>query len=162
MKTKKLIIFSGLAVALFTFFIVFSQLIAQNDEQFTQADFVEALTRALGLEDHLKPAANIRDKAELLESLGFAPLGGWELDKIMCKGDVAAVLGQILGIEVPDDATADDYIESLAILGIMTSGKPSLPFSLDDLAAAINVAAGMPDVEESFLQPYHAAMSPTK
>jgi len=163
MKTKRLVFFSGIALVLFfVSFAIFSQLVVQDDEQLTQAAFVEALIKALGLEDQLGPAATTRDKAEYLKTLGYAPLGGWILENVLSKGDVAAVLGQVLGVEVSDDATADDYIKSLTALGIMTSGKADSPFLLDDLATAINTAAEMPGVAESLIQPYHVKMSPIK
>ena len=160
---KKKIAFLGGAIFLLLLisFFIFSQLTAQDSEQLTQGDLVDILIRALGLEDQLPVAATSVDKAELLKSFGYAPLGGWDLEATLTRGTVAAVLGQILGIE-PVGAGAEGYIGALVAQGIMTSGAAGDEFSLADLTDAINTAAGTPGWRAAIDNlPHRTPVSPT-
>gem|GEM_PF-1771308 len=125
--------------------LVYSQVNAQNDEQLTQADFINILIRILGLEDQLPTAATLSDRIELLGELGYAPVGGWQPEDTLTKGDVAAALARILRVDVPVAATPKEYIQTLTDRGIMVAGSPERPFSLPDLTTAINMAAAMPN-----------------
>ncbi len=162
MEKKRMASFSGaIFLLLLISFFIFSQLTAQDSEQFTQGDFVDALIRALGLEDQLPLAATAMDKAELLKSFGYEPLDGWDLEATLTRGTVAAVLGQILGIE-PVGPGAEGYIEALVQQGIMTGGMADDEFSPADLAGTINAAAGMPGWRSATgTLPYQLEISPT-
>lgn len=165
---KKILIISGVVV----FFLLASIYVyTQNEKQITQAELVNALIRALGLEEMLPLAATLSDKVRLLEELGYAPIGGWRLEALLTKGDVAVVLAQILGIPLPTGATVDDYIKELADRGIMTPGGAGQAFSLADLTSTINVAARLPGAFPSWPQkerlsqiipPYRIPVSPTR
>ena len=142
---------------------IYSQLNAQNGEPLTQADFINILIRVLGLEDQLPAAATLSDKIHLLEELGYAPLGGWKLERILTKGDTATILAQMLGIYVPIGAGSEEYVQALADQGIMTPGGAELPFSLQDLTASVNIAAAMPGARvDHDIQPYRLPVSNTQ
>lgn len=162
MEKKKMAFLGGaIFLLLLISFFIFSQLTAQNSEQFTQGDFVDVLIRALGLEDQLPLAATSVDKAELLKSLGYAPLGDWDLEALLTRGVVAVVLGQILGI-VPVGPGAEGYIEALVAQGIMTSGGADDGFSLANLTDTINTASGTPGWRAAIeALPYRLPVSPT-
>ena len=135
---------SGVIFLLLISFFVYSQADTQNDKRLTQADFINILIRVLGLEDQLPAAATLSDKIELLEELGCAPLGGWQPEQMLTKGDVAVALGQILKVDVPAGATPEQYIHTLTDRGIMTAGSTEGLLGLPDLAIPVNKAAVMP------------------
>ena len=160
-KKKMAFLGGGIFLLLLISFFIFSQLTAQDSEQFTQGDFVDVLIRALGLEDQLPLAATTMDKAELLRSLGYVPLADWNLTEPLSRGAVAVVLGQILGIE-PVGPGVEGYIEALVAQGIMTGGGADDAFSLADLTDTINTAAGTPGWRSAIeALPYRAPVSPT-
>ena len=163
MEKKKIASLGGaIFLLLIISFFIFSQLNAQDSEQFTQGDLVDILIRALGLEDQLPLAATLVDKAELLKRLGYAPLGDWDLEATLTRGTVAAVLGQILGIE-PVGPGAEGYIEALMAQGIMTGGTADDEFSPADIAGTINAAAGTPGWRAAIeTLPYRLEISPTR
>ena len=163
METRKLLFLGGGVVALLLVsLLIFSQLIAQNDAQLTQADFVNMLIKALGLEDELGVTATMMDKVNKLRELGYAPLGGWEPERPLLKGDVAVVLAQILGIDMPAGAMPEDYVQALADRDIMTPGGAGETFSMEDLTTAINAAAAMPGVGLTEIPPYRTPVSPVQ
>ena len=145
---------------LFSSLFIYSQVGSQGNDQVTQAEFVNTLIRALGMENQLPVAATLSDKVQLLERLGYAPLGGWNLEALLTKGDVAVVLGQVLRIDMPAGAGVDEYVQALADQGIMTAGGADLPFSPADLASSINTAAAMPGSRLGAIAPYHMPVSP--
>ena len=163
MERKKLVFLNGtMIMLLLVSFAIYSQIKPEDNEYITHAEFVNILIRVLELEDQLPAAATLTDKVRLLEELGYAPLGGWELERILTKGDVAAVLARILGINAPLDASPEDYIQALANQGIMSPGSAALPFSLEDLTASVNTAAEMPGARAgSDIPPYRLPVTPT-
>ena len=146
MEKKRMAFLSGtIFLLLIVPFVIYSQINAQNNEQLTQAEFVNVIIRVLGLENQLPVVASLSDKIRLLENLGYAPQGGWKLEETLTKGDTAVVLAQILGIDArPVGSTPQEYVQLLADRGIMTSGGAELPFSLPDLTTSVNTAAVMP------------------
>ena len=163
MEKKRMMSWGGaIFLLLLISFFIFSQFTAQDSEQFTQGDFVDALIAALGLKDRLPLVATLVDKIELLKNLGYAPLDGWNLEAPLTRGTVAAVLGQILGVE-PVSPGAEGYIEALAQQGIMTSGDADDEFTLADLTDTINTAADAPGWRSAIeTLPYQLPVSLTR
>ena len=160
-KKKMAFLGGGIFLLLFVSLFIFTQLTAQDSEQFTQGEFVDILIRALGLEDQLPLAATLVDKAELLRNLGYAPLGDWDLEGPLNRGTVAGVLGQILGIE-PVGPGLEGYIEALVAQGIMTGGGADDAFTLADLTDTINIAADTPGWRTAIeALPHRVPVSPT-
>ncbi len=171
METRRLI-FLGAAILILSLasLFVFSQLDAQNNmQQLAQADFVNILIRALGLEDEFGVTATMMDKVKRLEELGLAPPGGWDLERPLLKGDAAIVLAQILGIKAPPGATPEEYVHRLADQNIMVAGEAEKALSQSDLTTAINTAAAPPwerppkerSLEWSEIPLYRIPVSPT-
>jgi hypothetical protein len=154
MKKGKLLI---LVLSLFLMLTVSQGNSNGKVESIIQADFVNMLINVLELQDKLPLSATFTDKTLLLESYGIAPLGGWDLEKKLTKGDVAVVICQMLNIDVPKDAKLDDYISALADRGIMTSGGSDSLFALADLTASINLAAA---AELGVFQPKRPSWNP--
>lgn len=144
MQKRIVVSLSGAIFVLLISFFVYSQTNTQNDKQLAQADFVNILTRVLGLEDQLPVTATLSDKIELLEELACAPPAGWQPEEMLTKGDVAVVLGRILRIDVPVGATPEEHVQALADRGIMAAGSTERQLSLPDLAAPVNKAAALP------------------
>ena len=163
MEKKRMAFWGGaIFLLLLISFFIFSQLTAQDSEQFTQAEFVDTLITALGLEDQLPMVATLVDKIELLKSLGYVPMDGWGLEAPLTRGTVAAVLGQILGVE-PVGPGAEGYIEALAQQGIMTGGGADDEFTLADLTDTINTAADAPGWRSAIeTLPYQLPVSLTR
>jgi hypothetical protein len=148
-------------ILLFISFVVYSQNNTQKEKQITQAEFVDILIKVLGLEDQLPISETLSDKVKLLKKLGYEPLGGWQLDRVLTKGDAAVVIAKILSINGLD-SKAEDYVQALAERGIMTTGDVDLPFSESNLVTSINTAAAIPGAFPPGvqLQPYHLPLSP--
>ena len=162
MKNKNIILLCGIVLILFfTSFIVYSQNNTQKEKQITQAEFVDILIKVLGLEDQLPVSGTLSDKVKLLKKLGYEPLGGWQLDRILTKGDAAVVIAKILSINGLD-GRSEDYVQALAERGIMTTGDVDLPFLESNLVTSINTAAVIPGAFPPGiqLQPYHLPLSP--
>ena len=141
-KTRKLVFWAAMIFFLFTASLfVFSQLVTQGDERLYQDDFVNILIKAMGLEKELGATASIVDKTSKLRELKLAPPGGWDPAKLLLKGDVAVVLSQILGVEMPSGATPEEYVRELANHSIMMDSGIEEPLSIAELATTINNAA---------------------
>ena len=138
METKKLANVSGAVLVLFLISLfIFPQLVAQDSVRLTQADMVDMLVEALGLEDELG-TATMEEKVDKLTELGYALPRGWELEKPLLKRDVNVILAQIArGSESDDDEKE---------------------LSRKDLMGAINAAAAPPGWENT--PPYHDPVSP--
>lgn len=139
MDTKKLVNISGAVLVLFLISLfIFPQLVAQNNSQLTQADLVDMLIGALGLEDELGETATMEEKVNKLTELGYALPGGWDPEKPLLRRDVNIVLAQILR-----DQASGDTVEDI---------------SREDLTSIINAAAAPPGWEND--PPYHDPVSP--
>ncbi len=143
MKTRRLVFLSATVITLsLASLFIFSQIDAQNNvRQLIQADFVNMLIRALGLENEFGVTATMMDKVNKLKELGLAPPGGWDMEKLLIKGDAAVVLAQILGMKLPAGATPEEYVRGLADQNIMLAGGAEEPLSQADLTTTINTAA---------------------
>ena len=138
MKTKKLANVSGAVLVLFLISLfIFPQLVAQDNAQLTQADLVDMLIGALGLEDELG-AATMEEKVDKLTELGYTLPGGWDLEKPLLKRDVNVILAQI-----SRGQASGDTVEDIAREG---------------LTSAINAAAAPPGWDNT--PPYHDPVSP--
>lgn len=164
MKGRKLtLLTTSVLLLLIVSLAIYSQIKVEDNDYITHAEFVNILIRVLKLEDQLPVAATLEDKILLLEKLGYAPLDGWELERILNKGDTATVLALIIGIDLLDKATPEDYIRALTDQGIMTFDRPDLPFSLRDLTGSINTAAAMPGLRAAIdIPPYRLPVSPVQ
>ncbi len=166
MKRRNIILLLMMAVLLFTAsFLVYSQSNSEESEYITQAEFINIIITILKLEDRLPSAPTLPDKAELLGEIGYSPLDGWILDKILTKGDAAVVLVRLLDFPEPQNVDAGAYIQLLVNRGIFDpSVKPGdidLPFSWLDLAASITMAS-LGNLASEYLQPYKLPISPVK
>lgn len=138
METKKLANASGAVLVLFLISLfIFPQLVAQDNAQLTQADLVDMLIGALGLEDELG-AATMEEKIHKLTELGYALPGGWDPEKPLRKRDVNVILAQISRGQA--------------------SGDIGEELSREGLASIINTAAAPPGWEND--PPYHDPISP--
>jgi hypothetical protein len=162
--TRGLVFLCGVVfLLLLVSFFVYSQINAQKDKPATQAEFVDIIIRALGLEERLPVAATLSHKVELLRNLGYAPPGGWQLEKMLTKGDVAVVLAQILGVDVPIGAEQGDCVQALVDRGIMTPGNAEVPISLQELTTSVNLAAARPAARPvPYIPPYKLPVSPIR
>jgi len=146
MERKRLVLLISLVfLLLITSFFVYSQVSSSKNNYITQAEFINMLINILGLEDQLPVAVTLSDKVALLKAYDIAPLGGWDLEKVLSKGDASVVICRILGI-VPIGTKLEDYVKELIDRGIMTPGDAESPFALSDLTASINMAATTPGV----------------
>jgi hypothetical protein len=163
MERKKLASLSGVMMMfLLVSLVVYSGFEAGNSDQITHDEFVSMLIRILKLENRLPAAATVLEKMQLLEELGYAPQGGWELGRILTKGDMATVFALIMQIGVPEDAGPEDYVQALADRGIMTSGGAGNSLSLSDLTSSINTTASLPGFRASEdVPPFRLPVTPT-
>jgi len=164
MEKKTVVFLCGVTfLLLLASFLVYSQINAHKDGPVTQAEFADMITRALGLEERLPVPASFSDKTELLEYLGYVPPGGWELERILTKDDVAVILAQILGIAAPVRAEQGYYVQALVDRGIMTPGDAGAPISQQELKISVNLAAAMPGARPiPYIPPYKLPVSPTR
>jgi len=164
MEKKTIVFLCGVTfLLLLVSFFVYSQINADKDGPVTQAEFADMIIRALGLEERLPVPASFSDKTELLEYLGYVPPGGWELERILTKDDVAVVLAQILGIATPVGAEQGYYVQALVDRGIVTPGDAGAPISREESKISINLAAAMPGARPiPYIPPYKLPVSPTR
>jgi hypothetical protein len=103
----------------------------------TQPQLAELLVRTLGLVRLLPNAPSTQQMFDVLMQNGIVPEGGWTLDGIVTKADLARVLVQALrrtdDVENPNDPQS--WINALREMGI----------SLDRLSEAIQSVEALPD-----------------
>ena len=103
----------------------------------THVQLAELLVKALGLVRYLPVAPSAQQTLDLLMQNGISPQGGWLLDAVVTKADLARVLVQALNmqdqVENPNDPQS--WIDALKAAGI----------SLDRLSEAIRSVEALPD-----------------
>ncbi|MFH1656001.1 MAG: hypothetical protein ABH954_05280 [Candidatus Omnitrophota bacterium] len=73
--------------------------LAQGEEPLTQEKFAVELVKNMGLQKQLPVAALPSDCVALLESLGIAPLKGWDRKALITEDDYTVILAKALGKE---------------------------------------------------------------
>ena len=110
---------------------------AQPSGPVTHVQLAELLIKALGLVRYLPVAPSAQQTFDLLMQNGISPQGGWLLDAVVTKADLARVLVQALNmqdqVENPNDPQS--WIDALKAAGI----------SLDRLSEAIRSVEALPD-----------------
>lgn len=93
---------------------------AQAPQPVTHPLLAELLVRALGLVRFLPNAPTSQQMFDVLMQNGIVPQGGWKLDAIVTKADLARVVVQALRVEDMVDNPADPqaWIDALRQLGI--------------------------------------------
>ena len=93
---------------------------AQASQPVTHPQLAELLVRALGLVRFLPNAPSSQQMFDLLMQNGIAPQGGWKLDAVVTKADLARTIVQALRmddmVENPNDPQA--WINTLKELGV--------------------------------------------
>ena len=110
---------------------------AQASGPVTQSQLAELLVKALGLMRFLPAAPSTQQMFDVLMQNGISPAGGWLLDAVVTKADLARVLVQAMRaedkVENPNDPQS--WIDTLKAAGI----------SLDRLSEAIRSVETLPD-----------------
>ena len=110
---------------------------AQPSGPVTHVQLAELLVKALGLVRYLPVAPSAQQMFDLLMQNGISPQGGWLLDAVVTKADLARVLVQALNIQdqVENPNDPQSWIDTLKAAGI----------SLDRLSEAIRSVEALPD-----------------
>ena len=110
---------------------------AQPTGPVTHVQLAELLVKALGLVRYLPVAPSAQQMFDLLMQNGISPQGGWLLDAVVTKADLARVLVQALNIQdqVENPSDPQSWIDTLKAVGI----------SLDRLSEAIRSVETLPD-----------------
>ena len=110
---------------------------AQPSGPVTHVQLAELLVKALGLVRYLPVAPSAQQTFDLLMQNGFSPQGGWLLDAVVTKADLARVLVQALNMQdqVENPSDPQSWIDALKAAGI----------SLDRLSEAIRSVEALPD-----------------
>ena len=110
---------------------------AQPSGPVTHVQLAELLVKALGLVRYLPVAPSAQQTFDLLMQNGISPQGGWLLDAVVTKADLARVLVQALNMQdqVENPSDPQSWIDALKAAGI----------SLDRLSEAIRSVETLPD-----------------
>ena len=110
---------------------------AQPSGPVTHVQLAELLVKALGLVRYLPVAPSAQQTFDLLMQNGISPQGGWLLDAVVTKADLARVLVQALNMQdqVENPSDPQSWIDALKAAGI----------SLDRLSEAIRSVEALPD-----------------
>ena len=155
MKRGKLAFLIGaIILLLLVSLFIYSQIIAQDGEQITQAEFADILMQVMGLGEMLPDQATIEYKVRLLTDRGYSPLDGWQLDEILTKENVAVVFVSILRIP---DIRIGGFVQVFVDMGCMTPGREHEPFTLPELIAFIECLSGS---SGGRVNPYQEDVSP--
>lgn len=110
---------------------------AQASQPVTHPQLAELLVKALGLMRFLPNAPTAQQMFDVLMQNGISPAGGWLLDAVVTKADLARVIVQALrkedAVENPNDPQS--WIEALRAMGI----------SLDRLSETIRSVEVLPE-----------------
>jgi hypothetical protein len=110
---------------------------AQPSQPVTHPQLADLLVKALGLLRFLPNAPSTQQKFDILMQNGISPAGGWLLDAVVTKADLARVLVLALRkedtVENPNDPQA--WVDALKALGI----------PLERLSQTIEAAEVLPD-----------------
>ena len=108
---------------------------AQPSGPVTHVQLAELLVKALGLVRYLPVAPSAQQTFDLLMQNGISPQGGWLLDAVVTKADLARVLVQALNMQdqVENPSDPQSWIDALKAAGI----------SLDRLSEAIHRPVGL-------------------
>ena len=110
---------------------------AQASGPVTQSQLAELLVKALGLMRFLPAAPSTQQTFDVLMQNGISPAGGWLLDAVVTKADLARVLVQAMRaedkVENPNDPQS--WIDTLKAMGI----------SLDRLSETIQSVETLPE-----------------
>jgi len=140
-----------------------SQVLSQ--ETVTVGEYIQMLTRALGLEDQLPPEATPRDCLTLLLDMEILPATLVAqllpiLDEPLNYGTFAVIMVDVwrLSNQLPPDYTSDDCIALLVAYGLIEE-KPS---NAVVRKSEIDAFFANPNVASALAEPYLQPASPVK
>ncbi len=111
----------------------------KKSDQVTQGELASMLVNVLGLSRFLSASPSIHECITALTENGIAPLGGWQADKVVTRGDLARVIVQALGEEaqIKNPSDPKSWIMHLEKMGVSIDTVGASLIGLNPLAEPI-------------------------
>ena len=158
MKGRKSVFFGGVVLLLvFVSLFIYSQIVAQDDDQFTQAEFIRFLLEVLGI--NVLPTWSLADMITVLAVNTGVPVDTWSdpANTELTKEVAAEVFADILDIEEGDP----EYSQLNDLLDTLGDEDADLP-SLEDLTTFVNDLSQSDLNDDEADNPYLTPISPTQ